>query len=92
MAKKTATEELLATIKQSIPAAATNESQMVMQSVLGKMAYEVQQRTLPKEKEQMRDAFYKGVVYGMLYNSTKPAEEKLTEGFDLYFKDTYQKD
>ena len=92
MAKKTAAEELLASIKESIPAGATNESQLVMQSLLGKMAYDVQQKTLPKEKEQMRDAFYKGVVYGMLYNSTKPAEEKLTEGFDIYFKGTYQKD
>lgn len=89
MAKKTAARELRDSIKEQIPAAGTNETLLTMQSVLGKMAHEVQTNTEPKEKEQLRDAFNKGVIYGMLLASTKNSVEYTYNGFDQYFKDKY---
>ena len=91
MAKKTAVRELRDTIKEQIPAAGTNEALRTMQSVLGRMAHEVQTNTEPKEKEQLRDAFNKGVVYGMLLANAKHdrSDNYNYNGFDQYFKDKY---
>ena len=89
MKKKTAARELRDSIKEQIPAAGTSEALLTMQSVLGRMAYEVQNNTEPKEKAQLRDAFNKGVVYGMLLASTKHDQSDNYNGFEHYFKDQY---
>lgn len=89
MAKKTAARELRENIKDQIPAAGTNEALRTMQSVLGRIAHEVHTNTEPKEKQQLRDAFNKGVIYGMLLASTKNSVEYTHNGFDQYFKDKY---
>lgn len=89
MAKKTAARELRDHVKQQIPAAGTNEALRTMQSVLGRIAHEVQTNTEPKEKEQLRDAFNKGVVYGLLLSATKNSNDQAYNGFDQYFKDQY---
>lgn len=89
MSKKTAARELRDKIKEQIPSAGTSEALLTMQSVLGKMAYEVQMNTEPKEKQQLKDAFNKGVVYGLLLASTKHDQSENYNGFDQYFKDQY---
>lgn len=91
MSNKTAARELRDTIKEQIPSAGTSEALLTMQSVLGRMAYEVQMNTEPKEKKQLRDAFNKGVVYGMLLANAKhdPSDNYNYNGFDQYFKDKY---
>lgn len=89
MAKKTAVTELKEWVKDKVPAAGTTEGLRIMQSVLGNIVYEIHKDTIIKEKEQLRDAFNKGVIYGMLLASTKNNVEYTHNGFDQYFKDKY---
>ena len=89
MAKKTAVSELKEWVKEKVPAAGTTEGLRIMQSVLGNIVYEIHKDTIIKEKEQLRDAFNKGVVYGMLLASTKNSNEQAYNGFDQYFKEKY---
>lgn len=89
MANKTAASELKEWVKEKIPGAGTDETLRTMQSVLGNIVYEIHKDTLIKEKEQLRDAFNKGVVYGMLLASTKQDQSDTFNGFDQYFKEKY---
>lgn len=89
MSNKTVLNELNKSIKERIPSAATNESLLTLQSELGKLCYEIKRDWTEKEKQQLRDAFNKGVVYGMLLASTKHDQSDNYKGFDQYFKDQY---
>ena len=89
MKKKTAVTELKQWVKDQVPAAGTNEKLLTLQSALSNVAYEIQMNTEAKEKEQLKDAFNKGVVYGMLLASTKHDQSDTFNGFEQYFKEKY---
>ena len=89
MKKKTAVTELKQWVKDQVPAAGTNEKLLTLQSALSNVAYEIKMNTEAKEKEQLKDAFNKGVVYGMLLASTKHDQSDTFNGFEQYFKEKY---
>lgn len=91
MANKTAASELKEWVKEKIPAAGTDEVLRTMQSVLGNVVYEIHKDTIVKEKEQLRDAFNKGVVHGMLLANAKhdQSDNYNYNGFDQYYKEKY---
>lgn len=90
MAKKnTAAKELKQWVRNQIPAAGTSERLLALQSTLSSVAYEIHHTTEAKEREQLRDAFNKGVVYGMLLATTKHDQSENFNGFEQYFKDKY---
>lgn len=91
MKKKTAVAELKEWVKEQVPAAGTSERLLALQSAFGNVAYEIHKNTEPKEKKQLREAFNKGVVYGMLLANAKhdQSDNYNYNGFDQYFKDQY---
>ena len=91
MKKKTAVTELKQWVKDQIPAAGTNERLLALQSVMSNVAYEIQTKIEAKEKEQLRDAFNKGVVHGMLLANAKhdQSDNYNYNGFEQYFKEKY---
>ena len=86
MKKKTATEELFDWIKERVPASGTDERLRGLQSELGKVLYEISERTKKREIDQLREAYYKGAVRALL-NST--SNNNSNDEFDEYYKQTY---
>lgn len=90
MAKKTALKELRDSIKRSIPAAGTSEELLLKQREFSWLVYEIDKDCIPKEKQQLRDAFNKGIVYGLLLSTSNSKDEDTKSGFDRYYKDRYE--
>lgn len=87
MSKKTAMNELKDLLKERIPSAGTDQERLTKQKEFSWLVYEIGKEMLPKETAQLRDAFNKGVVYGMLLSTSK--NEDLHGGFDQYYRDKY---
>lgn len=88
MANKTAATELREWVKEKIPASGTDETLRTMQSVLGNVVYEIHKDTILKEKEQLRDAFNKGVMCGTML-ALKNGNDSVHEAFEYYYKEKY---
>lgn len=86
MNKRTVVKEIKQLIKDRIPSAGTTESLRTMQSELTRLLVELEEVS-EAEKEQLREAFNRGVVHGML--NTGNRNEEVMYGFEQYYKDRY---
>lgn len=87
---KTITEKLKKVIKDRIPPAGTDEALLAIQSELVKLLREMEDFE-EQEKEQLRQAFNRGVVHGMLTSNPNKMEEVMY-GFEQYYKENYADD
>lgn len=86
MKKKTVIDEIAALVKDRVPSAGTNQVELILQSQLMRVLQDLESvRHL--EKEQLKQAFNKGVVYGMSFNPSEKAD--ISGGFEQVYKTEY---
>lgn len=87
MKRKTVVAKLQNIVKDRIPSAGTNQALLIMQSELGKVLRDIKDME-HEEKEQLRQAFNRGVIHGMLQSSSNRSEEVMY-GFEQYYRENY---
>lgn len=89
MNKRTVVQEIKQLIKGKIPAAGTTESLRTVQSELSRLLRELEEIS-ETEKENLREAFNRGMIHGML--NTGNRKDEVMYGFEQYYKDRYGDD
>ena len=89
MKKKLVTKQLQEFVKDMVPTAGTDEPSRKIQVELSKVLYEIGVNGKKGEKDQLREAFYKGVTYGMLHRDLYPQSH---HDFEQYYRENYEDD
>jgi hypothetical protein len=89
MKKKTVIDEMRSLVKDRVPSAGTNQVELILQSQLMRVLQDLESLR-QREKDQLKNAFNKGLIYGMSFN---PAEgQQVSDGFDQFYKTEYLDD